>query len=130
MSRLRYTIRYDAMKCGMLIVVATHACAPAPIRSRSERPLNSNGTNTISDNPPTQRKSTIGDSIDGGRLGMPTVEALLMTRLKGPAAEPDSGDQRPTMRPTHEYGNGAGMEARRKHNGRRAGARRPPGPAN
>jgi len=64
-SRLRYTSRYDAMKCGMLIAVARNAWAPAPMNTRSERPESSIGTKTSSDNPPTARKSTTGCMIEG-----------------------------------------------------------------
>src|SRR5215467_9394615 len=62
-------IRYDAMKCGMLIVAASHACAPAPMSTRSERPLSNRGTKTISDSPPTHSTSTTGLMIDAARGG-------------------------------------------------------------
>src|SRR5947209_1765730 len=57
-------IRYDAMKCGMLIIVASHACAPAPMITRSDLPLSSSGTKTMSDRPPARRKSTSGEMIE------------------------------------------------------------------
>src|SRR5690348_5299892 len=55
------------MKWGMLIAVPTHACAPAPISTRSVRPLKSSGRKTMSDNPPTRRKSRTGEMIEGAR---------------------------------------------------------------
>ncbi len=54
------------MKCGMLMSVAIHACAPAPISTRSDRPLSSSGTNTISDSPPTQQEVDDGREERGG----------------------------------------------------------------
>ena len=59
----------NAMKCGMLIAVPIHACTPAPMKSRSERPLSRSGTKTITESPPTHRKSTIGERMDGGGEG-------------------------------------------------------------
>src|SRR6516225_6363411 len=52
------------MKCGMLIAVPTHAWAPAPTSTRSDRPLSSSGTKTISDSPPTRRRSITGEKIE------------------------------------------------------------------
>src|SRR6476646_10803124 len=66
-SRSRYTRRYEAMKCGMLIAVPIHACAPAPTSTRSVRPLSRSGTKKISDRPPTRRRSIAGVKIEPGR---------------------------------------------------------------
>jgi len=52
------------MKCGMLIVVATHACAPAPMMTRSDLPLRRSGTRRTIERPPTSRRSMVGEMID------------------------------------------------------------------
>ena len=67
LARLRYVSGYDAMKCGMLIVVARNACSPTPMNSKSLRPLNNSGTTSMSDTPPTSSKSIAGDSMDALR---------------------------------------------------------------
>src|SRR5438105_1828923 len=77
-SRLRYTSLYDAMKCGMLTSVARHACAPAPMMTRSERPLSKSGTNTISDSPPTQSRSTAGEMMAADWRGTACSRERLM----------------------------------------------------
>src|SRR4029450_3099849 len=86
-SRLRYTSRYDAMKCGMLITVAIHACAPAPMMTRSDLPLSRSGTSTINDSPPTHKKSTTGERIELGlETGPAVIEGSLNGNEKGPAS--------------------------------------------
>src|SRR5512146_952747 len=74
------------MKCGILIVAAIQACAPAPISTRSVRPLTRSGTNTISDSPPTKRKSRTGLRIDAGVDGCRVSTAALRMVLNKVAA--------------------------------------------
>src|SRR5688572_14603252 len=60
----------------MFTTVAIHACAPAPMSTRSARPLSRSGSNTMIDSPPTQRKSMVGDRMDAVRGGV--AEVLVM----------------------------------------------------
>src|SRR6476620_3095073 len=79
-------IRYDAMKWGMLMNAPTHACAPAPISTRSVRPVSRRGTNTISDSPPTHSRSMAGEMIAEERR-----ETVLLTAS---ASAADGGSAR------------------------------------
>src|SRR5258708_1269402 len=56
----------------------------------SVSPLRSSGTSTMRDNPPTQRKSTIGEMIEAGRVRGPRIKTHLACseHLLFPTASP------------------------------------------